>query len=227
MRRALLIRSGLFLAIPAVIAMAGCTKGEKSPAADSAATGTGAAPTAAAADSAAHDSASHSASPSTPAAAPASSGAPRIDPANVAAALEWDAASKTARLPMVSGVGNVLGGWNFNGHANGTLIFTVPVGAKVEMSYYNDDVVPHSLGVVTGSPTSVPSAPSAPAFPNAVTIKFEQGLMTGEKDMVRFTASKAGTYLIVCGVAGHAASGMWVVFVVSRSATAASVRTTG
>lgn len=227
MRNALLSRFGLFLAIPALVTMAGCNKGDRAPGADSAIAGGGAATTPAPADSATHDSASHGAAPGTPATAPPTTGAPKIDPAKVAAALEWDAASKTAKLPMVSGVGNAVGGWNFNGHANGTLIFTVPVGSTVEMPFYNDDIVPHSLGVVNGSPTNVPSAPSAPAFPNAITIKFEQGLMTGEKDLVRFTASKAGTYLIVCGVTGHAASGMWVVFVVSASAKAASIRTTG
>jgi sulfocyanin len=224
MRNALLIRSGLLVVIPAIVAVAGCSKGDTTPIADSAG---GATATPAPADSSAHDSMSHGAAPAAPAAAPGSSGAPKIDPKNVAAALEWDAATKTAKLPMVSGVGNVNGGWNFDGHANGTQIFTVPVGAKVEMPYYNDDIVPHSLGVVNGSPTNVPSAPSAPAFPGAITIKFEQGLMTGEKDLVQFTASKAGTYLIVCGVPGHAASGMWVVLVVSASAKAASVRTTG
>lgn len=226
MRSALLIRSGLRVVIPAVIAMAGCSKG-KTASTDSAGAGGGAATMPAPADTAAHDSASHAMTPSASAAAPTTSGAPTIDPTNVAASLKWDAASKTATLPMVSGVGSTGGGWNFNGHNSGTLIFTVPVGAKVEMPYYNDDIVPHSLGVVNGSPTNVPSAPSAPAFPSAVTIQFEQGLMTGQKDLVQFTASKAGTYLIVCGVAGHAASGMWVVFVVSASAKAASVRTTG
>jgi uncharacterized cupredoxin-like copper-binding protein len=35
-----------------------------------------------------------------------------------------------------------------------------------------------------------------------------------------FTANKAGTYLIVCGVPGHATSGMYIRFVVSSDATA-------
>jgi sulfocyanin len=222
MRTTQMIRSGLVLVIPTLVAMAAC--GGEKPAADSAtAAGTVAAP-----DSAAHDSAAHAtpaATPQTPA-TPSTSGAPKIDPANVAASLEWDAATKTAKLPMVAGVGSTAGGWNFNGHANGSLIVTVPVGATVEMPFYNDDIVPHSLGIVAGSPTNVPSSPSAPVFPNAITLNFEQGLNTGQKDLVKFTASKAGTYLIVCGVPGHAASGMWVVFVVSASAKAASVRTT-
>ncbi len=219
MSTAFLIRSGLWLAIPAIVTLVGCSTGDGTPGTDSV--------PAAAPGGAAQDTASPATTPAgAPASAPVVAGAPKIDPANVAASLEWDAASKTVKLPMVSGVGSNAGGWNFNGHANGSLIITVPVGSTVEMPYYNDDIVPHSLGVVAGTPTNVPSAPGAPAFPNAITIRFEQGLNTNQKDLVRFTASKAGTYLIPCGVPGHAASGMWVVFVVSKSAKAPSVRTT-
>jgi sulfocyanin len=222
MKTAFAIHSTLVVALCTLV-IAACSKGDTTPGADTPATSA----VAPATDTAGHDPAAHGEAPAqTPATSP-TAGAPKIDPANVAASLVWDAASKTAKLPMVAGVGSTGGGWNFDGHASGTLIFTVPVGSKVEMPFYNDDIVPHSLGVVNGSPTNVPSAPSAPVFPGAITIKFEQGLMTNEKDLVQFTASKAGTYLIVCGVAGHAASGMWVVFVVSASARAASVRTTG
>jgi sulfocyanin len=208
----------LCVVFPVAATLNACT-GDRAAPADSASRASGTTASPAGGDSS-HDSAAHAAP------APVVAGPPKIDPANVAASLEWDAATKTAKLPMVSGVGSTAGGWNFNGHAHGTLILTVPVGSTVEMMYYNDDIVPHSLGVVAGSPTSVPSSPSAPAFPNAITVKFEQGMMTNEKDPVRFVASKAGTYLIVCGVPGHAASGMWVVLVVSASAKAATVRVT-
>jgi sulfocyanin len=155
----------------------------------------------------------------------AASTAPKVDPANVKASLKWDAAGKTMTLPVVSGLGRNNGGWNFDGHANGDMTIVVPVGAKVTMQYYNDDIVPHSLGVVPGSPGNVPSAPSAPAFPGAVTTSFQQGLMTNQKDNVVFTADKAGRYLIVCGVPGHGASGMWVVFEVSPSVKEPQIRT--
>jgi sulfocyanin len=155
----------------------------------------------------------------------ATSGAPSVDPANVKASLAWDAASKTMTLPIISGLNRNFGGWNFDGQARGSMTIVVPVGTKVTMPYYNEDIVPHSMGIVQGSPTSVPSAPSQAAFPRAVTTNFQQGIMTNQGDDVVFTADKPGTYLLVCGVAGHAASGMWVVFVVSPSAKAPQITT--
>jgi plastocyanin len=95
----------------------------------------------------------------------------------------------------------------------------------VTMPFYNEDIVPHSLGVVEGSPTNVPSQPSQPAFPQAVTRNFQQGIATNQGDTITFTADKAGTYLVVCGVPGHAASGMWVVFQVSPTATQPQITT--
>jgi alcohol dehydrogenase (cytochrome c) len=151
--------------------------------------------------------------------------APTVDPSNVKASMRWDAATKSMTLPMVSGLTKNAGGWNFDGQARGSMTIVVPVGTKVTFPYYNEDIVPHSLGVVAGSPTNVPSQPSQPAFPQAMTKNFQQGIPTNQGDTVTFTADKAGTYLIVCGVAGHAASGMWVVFQVSATATQPQVTT--
>jgi sulfocyanin len=144
--------------------------------------------------------------------------APKVDPSNVAKSLQWDAAAKAMTLPMVSGLNKNAGGWNFDGYARGGMTIVVPVGTKVTFPYYNEDIVPHSLGVVAGSPTNVPSFPSQPAFPQAATRNFQQGIATNQGDTVTFTADKAGSFLIVCGVPGHASSGMWVVFRVSTSA---------
>ena len=41
-------------------------------------------------------------------------------------------------------------------------------------------------------------------------------------EIVRFTANKAGTYRLACGVPGHALSGMWDTFIVSASAKTAT-----
>lgn len=150
---------------------------------------------------------------------------PKVDPSNIKESLRWDAATKSMSLPMVSGLTPDAGGWNFNGRARGNMTIVVPVGTKVTMPFYNRDIVPHSLGVVEGSPTNVPSAPSQPAFPNAETKNFQQGIATNEGDTVVFTADKAGTYLIVCGVPGHAVSGMWLVLEVSSTATQPRITT--
>jgi sulfocyanin len=151
--------------------------------------------------------------------------APTVDPSNVKASMKWDAATRSMTLPMVSGLTKNAGGWNFDGQARGSMTIVVPVGAKVTFPYYNEDIVPHSLGVVAGSPTNVPSQPSQPAFPQAMTKNFQQGIPTNQGDTVTFTADKAGTYLIVCGVPGHAASGMWVVFQVSPTAKQPQITT--
>jgi sulfocyanin len=153
------------------------------------------------------------------------SSAPKVDPSNVKASMQWDAATKSMTLPMVAGLNKNAGGWNFDGQARGSMTIVVPVGTKVTMPFFNQDIVPHSLGVVDGSPTSVPSQPAQPAFPQALTKNFQQGIATNQGDSITFTADKAGTYLIVCGVPGHAASGMWVVLQVSPNAKQPQITT--
>jgi alcohol dehydrogenase (cytochrome c) len=147
-----------------------------------------------------------------------------VDPTNVAKALQWDPSTKTMTLPMIAGLTKNAGGWNFDGYARGGMTIVVPVGTTVRFLYFNQDIVPHSLGVVAGSPTSVPSLPSEPAFPRATTRNFQQGIPTNQGDSVTFIADKPGSFLIVCGVAGHAASGMWVGFQVSPAATRPRIR---
>ena len=161
----------------------------------------------------------------TGATATGTSGSPTVDPSNVKASLKWDPATRSMTLPMIAGLTRSAGGWNFDGQARGSMTIVVPLGAKVRMPFYNLDIVPHSLGIVAGSPTNVPSQPAQPAFPNAMTKNFQQGIATNGGDTVTFTADRAGSYLVVCGVAGHAASGMWVVFQVSPSETAPRITT--
>lgn len=156
--------------------------------------------------------------------APAASQRPTIDPKNVAASIQYDAATKTATIPVIAGLTSNAGGWNFNGYARGEMTIVVPVGTKVVMPFYNDDIVPHSVVIVTGSASNVPSTPGDPVFSGAYSNNPINGQMSGKKDDVRFTADKAGKYLMICGVPGHAASGMWVYFEVSATAKAPTVK---
>lgn len=204
-------------------ASTGCAKGGERPAAaDSSATPTTAA--AQVADSSHGGMQMPATGTASPAPAPAGSQKPKIDPKNVGASIVWDASTKTATIPLVSGLTPNAGGWNFDGSARGETSFIVPVGTKVVMKYYNDDIVPHSAVVVAGTASTVPSAPGAPVFAGATTTRAENGLMTGGADDMRFTADKAGKYLIVCGIPGHAQSGMWVWFEVSSRVSAPTVR---
>lgn len=151
---------------------------------------------------------------------------PQVDPKNVNAALKWDSATKKVTLPNITGLTSSAGGWNFNGYANGNATLVVPVGSTVEMEYINGDAHPHSVGVVPGSPKAIPSMPGDPAFPNAVSTRFLAGMAPNARDVVRFTADKPGTFLMICGVPGHASSGMWIKFEVSRTAKQPTWRTT-
>ena len=204
--------------------IAGCAKGaEKAANADSNAGSGPASPASDSAHAGMQMPATQAATPA-PSTTPAGKQKPKVDPKNVGASIVWDAATKTVTIPVVSGLTANAGGWNFNGYAQGQMRIIVPVGAKVVMQYYNDDIVPHSAIIVAGTASTVPSAPSAPVFGGATTTRGETGLMTGGSDEMRFTADKAGKYLLVCGIPGHALSGMWDWFEVSASAKAPSVK---
>ena len=56
------------------------------------------------------------------------------------------------------------------------------------------------------------------AIPRAYTRNLTQGMPQGGKDKLRFTAPGRGTYRIICGVPGHAISGMWIFLKVDPSA---------
>ena len=203
--------SQLALTTVGALALAACGPKESGTPADTAAAAQPAAPQAA---------------PAAPAApAGAASQRPTIDEKNVAASIQYDSATKTATIPVIAGLTSNAGGWNFNGYARGEMTIVVPVGTKVVMPFYNDDIVPHSVVIVTGSANAIPSTPGDPAFAGAYSNNPINGQMSGKKDDVRFTADKAGRYLMICGVPGHAASGMWVYFEVSATAKAPSVKT--
>ena len=112
---------------------------------------------------------------------------------------------------------------SFNGAAQGGETFVVPLGWTVEIRLRNGDAAPHSARVVAARdtiPLTIPSAVLAGAeSPNA-----EAGVVSGRSQVFRFSASRAGDYLIACAVPGHAAAGMYVRLVVQADAAAPSWR---
>jgi hypothetical protein len=190
----------------------------------------GAAPAPVAADSTVADTSHHSpaaAAPS-PAAAPASSpdsaGGPSSGPApaagDVASApgaapdsqfVQWDPASKTVTFKLVAGP------FAFNGYTSGGGTLTVPAGSANVWNFVQDDGTPHSAEVASGT-GPLPNSGGDPAIPRAYTNKVVEGLVQGATDVIRFTAPDSGTYRIVCGVPGHALSGMWIWLKIDRSA---------
>lgn len=126
---------------------------------------------------------------------------------------KYDAASNTVTFDLIGGPS----GFKFNGHANGDATLTVPSKANVVMNFVNEDGTPHSAEVFAGD-GPLPNVGGSPAIPRAYTNKVVEGLPQGGKDVMRFTAPDDGNYRIICGVPGHALSGMWIWFKVDPAA---------
>jgi sulfocyanin len=117
-------------------------------------------------------------------------------------------------------------GQNFNGVDHGRLTITVPPGTPVHVKFTNAKTaaLPHSFQVIplkgtAKAPTLPAQAEPQAAFkgaesPNAGAV----GTPPGKTDEIRFTASKAGHYLFICGYPGHALLGMYGTFDVTPGA---------
>jgi sulfocyanin len=128
------------------------------------------------------------------------------------------AADSTVEFRAVAGLTPANSGMNFDGAGTGGLTLTVPVGWHVILHFANNDEnMPHSL-IVTKFENPVPVTPSVAAFAGAASKDASQGVGVGSKQDLRFKANQAGSYLIICGVPGHGAAGMWIKLTVSASA---------
>lgn len=136
--------------------------------------------------------------------------------------LKYDAATKTATFALVAGAPGGTGGpFNFNGYTTGNAALVVPPGTKVVVNFENQDGTPHSA-VVIGGNGPLPNIGGDAAIPAAYTRELIQGLAQGGKDVMRFTAPASGSYRIICGVPGHALSGMWIWLKIDSAAKAPS-----
>jgi plastocyanin len=117
--------------------------------------------------------------------------------------LKWDPATKTVTFKLVAGP------FDFNHFTNGGGTLTVPAGSTNVWNFLQNDGTPHSAEVASGT-GPVPNSGGDPAIPRAYTNKVVEGLMQGATDVIRFTAPDTGSYRIICGVPGHALSGMWI-----------------
>jgi hypothetical protein len=149
-------------------------------------------------------------------AVPAPAQQQRVDPTW----LSFDSASKTARFQLIAGLTGLNGALNFNGFRDGGLTLVIPVGWKAEIAFSNHDgMLPHSAEVISPQ-TPIPTQPVSPAISRAFTLNLAAGLPPRGTDVMRFAAQPAGKYLIVCGVPGHGAAGMWIRLRVSATAQA-------
>lgn len=141
--------------------------------------------------------------------------------------VKYDPTSRTVTFPLVAGApGSSSGPFNFNGYTGGGATLTVPGGSKVVINFVNRDGTPHSALVIPGD-GPLPTIPGDPAIPAAYTRSVTQGLAQEDKDDIRFTAPDSGKYRIVCGVPGHALSGMWIWLKIDPDAKAPSFGPTG
>jgi sulfocyanin len=162
-------------------------------------------------------------------AAPSNSGsngsaapAPAATPSNVTW-LHVDKDNKTVTLDITSAQTNDNNGFNFNGYSNGSMTVTVPLNWTVAVMFVNkSSSMPHSLVVVPYA-NRTSSGGFQPAFTGASTPQPEAGILAGPMQHIAFTANKEGKYAFVCGIPGHASSGLWDTFNVSSSATIPTV----
>ena len=129
--------------------------------------------------------------------------------------VQWDPATKTVTFRLVAGP------FDWNGYKNGEATLTIPSGSNNVINFEQNDGTPHSAEIGTGT-GPVPNSGGDPAIPRAYTNKVVEGLVQGAKDVIRFTAPDSGTFRIICGVPGHALSGMWIWLKVDPAANAPS-----
>lgn len=114
--------------------------------------------------------------------------------------------------------------WNYNGAQYGEMTITVPVGSQVTINFQNNDPnMAHSIGISPGFTTAPAVVDPSPVFEGAISANptsMTEATMPGESEVVTFTASEAGEYSMVCYIAGHAVSGMWIHFNVSAEGEA-------
>jgi Sulfocyanin (SoxE) domain len=125
--------------------------------------------------------------------------------------LKFDPATNTVTFLLSAGP------FNFNGFTSGGATLTIPPRSNNVMNFEQNDGTPHSAVIVAGT-GPLPNADGDPAIPRGYTNKVTEGLPQGAKDVIRLTAPDRGTYRIICGVPGHALSGMWIWLKVDPSA---------
>ncbi len=147
-----------------------------------------------------------------------------VSGASAASYVSSDAATKTATIVVDAGQGTAGGGLNFNGEVKAAKSFTVPAGWNVVMKFKNMGSFAHSAVVIKGSTPPASVTEKDAAFAGAHTSMVMQGLPMNAASNAKFKASTAGTYLIVCGVPGHALGGQYLGLKVVAGAKAATYK---
>jgi hypothetical protein len=123
-------------------------------------------------------------------------------------------ATRAATIDSLSIAGDTL---SFNGSRTGRHSVTVPLGWSVVGQFVNRDPVHAHSAIVIEEAYPLPTVPPPAAFPQAFTRGVEDGLALNARDDITFTASREGSFLVVCGVPGHAEGGQRMQLVVTSA----------
>jgi sulfocyanin len=128
---------------------------------------------------------------------------------------------KVVNLTVIAAYNNALSGFSFNGYGKGQLTITVPKGDTVNVTFSNAASLSHSVQFTVFNKT-LPTGGVRDAFKGSHSANPANGVTKGVTQKFSFVASKAGKYMMICAVPGHAVAGMWDNFVVSATAKTAS-----
>ena len=131
-----------------------------------------------------------------------------------------DSAGQAVTLDIVAGSRDANNSWNYNGYHTGNATIVVPQGWEVTIDFSNEDQVnAHSISIESQVGDYPPTFDAAnPVFEGAATsgaTQMAEATQPGQSETIRFTASTAGEYAMVCLVPAHATQGMWLHFNVS------------
>ena len=143
--------------------------------------------------------------------------------ASASSFLKVNAAKKTVTFTVLAGDGSDNGGLDFDNTSDGQMTLTVPVNWTVDVVFKNEGGLPHSVLFEAWS-ESLSSTNPTPAFKGAESPEPVDGTAPGSGADFHFKANKAGKYRMICAFPGHAESGMWDVFVVSKTAKTATLK---
>jgi sulfocyanin len=157
-------------------------------------------------------------------AAPAEAEAPAAAPGAMTMPDWYSMDGDNVTLDVVAGLTDKGNYWNYNGAQFGEMTITVPVGANVTINFENRDPnMAHSIGISEGFETAPAVVDPVAVFEGAISANptsMTEATLPGQSTSISFVASEAGEYSMVCYIAGHAVSGMWINFVVSAEGEA-------
>jgi sulfocyanin len=136
--------------------------------------------------------------------------------------LPYNPSNKTVYITLVSLSSG--SNFNYNGTSFGSMVIYVPSGSNLQITYINQESLPHNLNLVKNT-TATPTSNIADDGNILLTIGASSsdytvnGLLNGQSATGTFNDIPTGTYWLACGIIGHAESGMWVVLVASPNVT--------